>query len=178
MELCTFAKQGRIQGVVSMWANREYLRHLCLAKWPCVCLFPHGTLVGYVAACGRQGRALPGDLSGVSSRISELALNIDLAGAASACAKLQNYSCWVICCVYLTISRTLPAAAVVRGTVGVLSPRCFCGGSRARLWAQVKVVLGMPDRSLLLSLGLASFCLIVIASQGVLSMLQMKKLNK
>lgn len=92
----------------------------------------------------------------VSSRISELALNIDLAGAASACAKLQTYSCWVICCAYLTISRTLPAAAAVRGTVGVLSPPRFCGGSRARLWAQVKVVLGMPDRSLLLSLGLAT----------------------
>lgn len=45
---------------------------------------------------------------------------------------------------YLTIPRTLPAS-VLMGTMGVLKPPYFYEGSRDRLWAQVKVALGMPD---------------------------------
>lgn len=100
---------------------------------------------------------------GIGSRTSELVLNIELAGVANTRLKLQNYSCWVTCCVYLSISRTLPAT-LPRGTVGGLSPPCFYGGSRNRLWAQAKVVLRMPDWFLLPSLLLAACLLLFIVT--------------
>lgn len=163
MEQCPYAKQESAQGIVSLWAHRGCLRHLYPANWPQVGFFHITVWSDMRLLMGDSAELYQEAWSRVGSRTSELVLNIELAGVANTRLKLRNYSCWVTCCVYLSISRTLPAT-LLRGTVGGFSPPCFYGGSRNRLWAQAKVVLRMPDWFLLPSLLLAACLLLFIVT--------------